>query len=896
MVYYSIQKISLTASIFIVLSLLTYFSFFIDSEAYAEYDIQYIETSSFFNYISMVSLDDDLKLKIKDRLSTLPSNSFNKNGIIEQLPNENKSDSSKLVVTTQVINDGGGKKKASDFTTIINGKSPDPSTFPGNSKGTTVTIEPGKYSVSEEVILDDYSTNLSTDCKGKIESGDIKYCTITNTYIPTPTPPPPSSSQLIVTTQVINDGGGKKKASDFTTIINGKSPDPSTFPGNSKGTTVTIEPGKYSVSEEVILDDYSTNLSTDCKGKIESGDIKYCTITNTYIPTPTPPPPSSSQLVVTTQVINDGGGKKKASDFTTIINGKSPDPSTFPGNSKGTTVTIEPGKYSVSQKKSSGYSVTKSTSCSGNIKSGETNVCIITNTYSASNIAGTLKVITKVKNNEIGTKKDSDFTVTVYGKDPNPSTFPGNSKGVDVNLKKGSYSVTLDGPSKYSTSYSSKCLGTITSGSQITCTITSEYNPDYTPGTLIVITDVINDNINEDTKKVKPSAFTVKVKGNNPSPQSFPGRSGDGISVNLYPGKYSVSEKGPDGYNVDYSKNCKGKIKADEVKVCNISNEAIYSEPVTPKKNLSILDKITGFSTPSGITFNPHNKLVYISNSGQVNSLGTVAAINSTTKAYDSITVVGIYPQSIVYNSANNFIYTSNTLSNTLSVINATSKLVVDTIRTGTSPSSSLTAISVNSINNTVYLANSADNSVSVINGTSNIAYYNITQTAGNFFTPSSVAYNYDNGNVYVANRGSDKISVLDGTTYTLIDEISNMGIAPSEIIYNSINGNIYVANMGSNSVSVINSTNNTVTETVFTGSRPTGITFSQNTGHVYITNLLDGNISVINGFTNDLITTIPLPINSNPAGIIYDDFEEELYVADINSGIVFVIGSNTIM
>ena len=651
------------------------------------------------------------------------------------------------------------------------------------------------------------------------------------------------------------------------------------------------------VSEEVILDDYSTNLSTDCKGKIASGDIKYCTITNTYIPTPTPPPPSSSQLIVTTQVINDGGGKKKASDFTTIINGKSPNPSTFPGDSKGTTVTIEPGKYSVSQKKSSGYSVAKSNSCSGNIKNGETNVCIITNTYSASDVAGTLKVITKVKNNEIGTKKDSDFTITVYGKSPNPSTFPGNSKGVDVNLKKGSYSVTVDGPSKYSTSYSSKCLGTIISGLQITCTITSEYNPDYTPGTLIVITDVINDNINEDTKKVKPSAFTVKVKGNNPSPQSFPGRSGDGISVNLHPGKYSVSEKGPDGYNVDYSKNCKGKIKADEVKVCNISNEAIYSEPITPTKtNLSVLDKITGFSTPSGITFNPHNKLVYISNSGQVNSLGTVAAINSTTKSYDSITVVGIYPQSIVYNSANNFIYTSNTLSHTLSVINATSNLVVNTIHTGTNPSSSLTAISVNSINNTVYLANSADNSVSVINGTSNTAYYNITQTAGNFFTPSSVAYNYDNGYVYVANRGSDKISVLDGTTYALIDEISTMGIAPSEIIYNSINGNIYVVNMGSNSVSVINSTNNTVIETVFTGSRPTGITFSQNTGHVYITNLLDGNISVINGFTNDLITTILLPINSNPAGIAYNNFEEELYVANINSGTVSVIGFNTIM
>ncbi|MGD1839211.1 MAG: YncE family protein, partial [Nitrososphaeraceae archaeon] len=590
---------------------------------------------------------------------------------------------------------------------------------------------------------------------------------------------------------------------------------------------------------------------------------------------------------------NDGGGKKKASDFATVVSGNNPDPSTFPGNSKGTTVTIEPGKYSVSQKKSSGYSVTKSSSCSGNIKSGETNVCVITNTYSASKVGGTLEVITKVKNNDIGTKKSSDFTITVYGNDPKPSTFPGSSKGVSVNLIKGSYSVAVDGPSDYSTSYSSKCLGTMTSGAQITCTITSEYNPDYKPGTLIVITDVVNNNNadDEDTKKVKPSAFTIKVKGNNPSPKSFPGRSGDGISVSLYPGKYSVSEKGPNGYDTSFSKNCEGKIKAGEVKVCNISNSAIPLKPIIPQTKLSVIDTITGFSTPSGVTFNPDNELMYVSNSGQINTLGTVAVINSTTRSYESVIPVGVYPQSIVYNSANDLIYTSNTLSNKISVINATSNLVIDTIPTGTSSSSSLTAISVNSINNTLYLANSADNSVSVINGTSNIVYYNITQATGNFFTPSSVAYNYENDYVYVANRGSDKISVLNSTTHTLIDEISTMGIAPSEIIYNNINDNIYVANMGSNSVSIINGTTNTVIDTVLTGSRPTGMTFSQNTGDVYITNLLDGNISIIDGFTNDLVTNVPLSINSNPAGISYNDFEEELYVANINSGTVSVIG-----
>ncbi|MGD1838168.1 MAG: hypothetical protein ACPKPY_08945, partial [Nitrososphaeraceae archaeon] len=143
MVYYLHPEISLVPSIFIILFSLTCFSFFIDSKSYAESDIIYIENSpAFFYSISTDSPDDTLESKIKDRLSS-SSDSFDENGIIGQLPlpNEDKSnsDSSKIIVTTQVINDGGGKKKASDFATVVSGNNPDPSTFPGNSKGTTVT-------------------------------------------------------------------------------------------------------------------------------------------------------------------------------------------------------------------------------------------------------------------------------------------------------------------------------------------------------------------------------------------------------------------------------------------------------------------------------------------------------------------------------------------------------------------------------------------------------------------------------------------------------------------------------------------------------------------------------------------------------------------------------------
>ena len=71
-------------------------------------------------------------------------------------------------------------------------------------------------------------------------------------------------------------------------------------------------------------------------------------------------------------------------------------------------------------------------------------------------------------------------------------------------------------------------------------------------------------------------------------------------------------------------------------------------------------------------------------------------------------------------------------------------------------------------------------NTVSVINGTTNVVVDNITLATGEqeggaggigFLSPTGIAYNPDNGNLYVANRGSDTLSVINGTTNTLVDE-----------------------------------------------------------------------------------------------------------------------------
>ena len=731
---------------------------------------------------------------------------------------------------------------------------------------------------SDQKLTGKINKNLSLPENSKVKDGESKDGLIK-----------PLPSELTVVTQVNNEGGGKKNPSDFTIQVDGNNPNPSSFPGDSDGTIVKLDQGKYSVSESG-PSDYTVSKSGSCSGTINPGQTKTCTITNTYNL-----PLLPSELTVVTQVNNEGGGKKNPSDFTIQVDGNNPNPSSFPGDSDGTIVKLDQGKYSVSESGPSDYTVSKSGSCSGTINPGQTKTCTITNTYNSPVLTGTLKVVKKIVNDGGGSKKPSDFTITVNGKDPQPTSFPGSSAGVNVNLKKGSYSVTEVSPSDYNADYSSGCLGTINPGDKITCTITNVYQPEDQSAQLIVIKDVVNDYNNDDsaTTKLKPTAFTIKVSGNDPSPKSFPGRSGSGITVTLDPGSYSVTEKGPLGYSTNYSNDCEGTIKSGQTKVCIITNEVNPPQPVIPPQSqLSVIGTISGFTSPYGMAFKPDNNLLYVTNSGIPNKMSSISVINTTTDNFDAIIPIGNNPTSIIYNSANDLIYATNSNSGIISIINTTTNLITDTISIGNFLGTGLSGIEVNPINNTIYVTNSGLNIISLINGTSNTVMGDISQTVGKFFSPDGIAYNYDNGNLYVTNRGSDTVSVINSTTKTLVKIISTGEIAPSSIIYNPVNNYLYVANTGSNTVSVINGTTNDVAKTISTDARPIGLTYNEYDGNIYVTNSINGTVSVIDGLLNTVIDTINVSgIDNNLTGIAFNSNNENIYVANTNTGSISILG-----
>ena len=192
---------------------------------------------------------------------------------------------------------------------------------------------------------------------------------------PTPTPLPGSLTFLSVSTKVINNNAGTKNPSDFTITVSGNSPSPSSFSGSSSGTSVTLRSGSYKVTEDSIPG-YTASYSSGCSGTASGGVPIKCTITNVYQPIPT-----MAKLMVSKKVINNGIGDKNPSDFTITVSGNSPSPNTFPGNSRegGTTVSLKPGSYKVTETGPSGYTSSFSSDCSGQINAGQDKACIITN-------------------------------------------------------------------------------------------------------------------------------------------------------------------------------------------------------------------------------------------------------------------------------------------------------------------------------------------------------------------------------------------------------------------------------------------------------------------------------------------------------------------------------------
>ncbi len=445
-----------------------------------------------------------------------------------------------LVVVKDVVNDNGGTKVASDFTMNVTGTNVSQPSFAGNAVGTFVSLSNGAYSVDEAADAG-YNKTLSADCSGMINVGDLKLCTVTNDDI---------QPTLTVTKVVINDDLGTSVVGDFPLFVNGNPV--------SSGVSNSLNAGTYDVSE-TNLPGYTASFSGDCNASgqvtLAPGENKTCVITNDDNE---PPPPPPGTLIVIKNVVNDNGGTKVASDFTMNVTGTNVSLSSFPGDAVGTTVTVDPGAYSVDELADAGYAKTLSVDCAGNIASLETKTCTITN----DDQVGTLTVTKVVTNDNGGSAVVADFPLFVNG---NPVT-----SGTPNTLNTGTYTVSETNLGGYTGSFSGDCdaagLVTLNAGENKTCTITN----DDIPASLI-LNKVVNNN-NGGTLAVPD--FTLQIDGNSVSSGAL-----NIINAGLHlASELNVSGYQGSGWTGDCAADGSITLQLGENKVCTITNDDIAGQ------------------------------------------------------------------------------------------------------------------------------------------------------------------------------------------------------------------------------------------------------------------------------------------------------------------------------
>ncbi len=199
----------------------------------------------------------------------------------------------KLTVTKVVVNTGGGTKVVSDFPLFVDGGAV--------TSGVQNTFSTGPHSVSETGDPA-YTAVISGDCAADgsitLAANDVKACTITNTFI---------APKLTVTKVVVNTGGGTKVVADFPLFVDGGAV--------ASGAQNTFSTGPHTVSETTDPT-YTAVISGDCAANgsitLAAGDVKACTITNTF---------NAPKLTVTKVVVNTGGGTKVVGDFPLFVDG-----------------------------------------------------------------------------------------------------------------------------------------------------------------------------------------------------------------------------------------------------------------------------------------------------------------------------------------------------------------------------------------------------------------------------------------------------------------------------------------------------------------------------------------------------------------------------------------------
>lgn len=477
----------------------------------------------------------------------------------------NSSSASTIILNKLVNINWGGTAVPSNFTLTVDAN--------GVTQGASTQVTANSTHSIGELTLPGYTfVSISGDdlCPNALNGtvtlseGQNITCTITNRDLP---------AHLTVVKHVINDNGGDAKAEDFTMFVSATNVNEPSFDGTESGTTVTLNRGFYTVTENE-LSGYAASYSAGCSGTIDNDQTKTCTITNDD---------QAPTITLIKKVINDNGGLAGPNDFGISVAGNGV-------TSGSTTQVVANTPITINETGHAGYgfvSITGDEDCprvlggTTSLKPGQDITCTITN----DDILGQIKII----KNTIGGDGTFDFTISgPTGSSPNITTTGNTSDTGFIAVNAGKYSASEDSQTGWDLTNSTCSSGTpsdftVPNGETITCTFTNTKKPTLS---IYKVCDPAGDT----------GKFNLQIDGINKTTDTICGGWTNGpIEVTI--GSHTVGETGSSGTDLssyssvisgDCDSNGSVSLAAGENKSCTITNTKlgkIIVKKVTDQEN-----------------------------------------------------------------------------------------------------------------------------------------------------------------------------------------------------------------------------------------------------------------------------------------------------------------------
>ncbi|MHB8567588.1 MAG: YncE family protein [Nitrososphaerales archaeon] len=250
-----------------------------------------------------------------------------------------------------------------------------------------------------------------------------------------------------------------------------------------------------------------------------------------------------------------------------------------------------------------------------------------------------------------------------------------------------------------------------------------------------------------------------------------------------------------------------------------------------------------------------------------------VFVVNDATNKITAMINVGNEPSSFALDTRTGELFVAT--SDHIAVINTSSDLVAKNISSGAD------SVVYDNLSDTLY-AGSSYNTVLAFNASTLALVKNITVGYG----PTTLLYDEQDNAVFVANYHDRDISIINASTNRVTGNIT-VGYYSDALTYIPSLHKLYVACQSSNIVDYINTTTDEVLGALNV-SDPTGIAYDPFLNDVVVSSNSGNSLILFSAQANSLNGI--WGVKFFPLGIVYDDSNQGIYVADQGSGNVTAI------